>query len=471
MKSIISIALFLTTFHLTAQVGIGTTAPNASLDIRSSAMAAPVNTDGILIPQVDDFPASSPGANQDGMMVYATGVGTPAKGFYYWDNVLTAWVPMVGSAGGATSIDELSDGNSELSGSSVFLGQNSGSNDDGGNANVGLGLDALTLNTSGNSNVAIGNLSMSSNTTGFQNVGIGRFALRNNSDGDRNSALGYDALGANTTGGWNTAIGNIALFSNTSGERNTAIGFRALGSNTAGNNNTAVGYQALLQSTGAGNTAIGYYAGRNNPGSGGVFIGNNAGSNEANSNKLYIENSGTTTPLIYGTFNTNEVGINWDSAVALPNTLSVNGTISSSDGNIYNNSDRRLKKEVETIATKDALEKIVNLRGVTYIWNDTQTGFDRPETLQYGFIAQELMQVFPEKVTKDEQGFYQTAYGPLDAVFVQAIKGLKTQIQEKNERIEALENKLNSFEDLMQRIDTVEAKLNLLQSKDQASAN
>ena len=81
-----------------AQVGIGTTNPSASLDIQSSNQANPSNTDGLLIPKIDEFPVSNPGANQDGMLVYVTGSGTPSKGFYYWDNATTAWVNVKGVA-------------------------------------------------------------------------------------------------------------------------------------------------------------------------------------------------------------------------------------------------------------------------------------------------------------------------------------------------------------------------------------
>ncbi len=47
--------VFLPTYILQAQVGIGTTNPYASLDIRSSDLTAPSNTDGILIPKIDEI--------------------------------------------------------------------------------------------------------------------------------------------------------------------------------------------------------------------------------------------------------------------------------------------------------------------------------------------------------------------------------------------------------------------------------
>ncbi len=83
-----------------AQVGIGTTSPNAQLDIKSSNQATPANTDGILIPKVDAFPTNAPTSSQDGMMVYlTTTVGANPPGFYYWDNASTSWKGVGGDKG------------------------------------------------------------------------------------------------------------------------------------------------------------------------------------------------------------------------------------------------------------------------------------------------------------------------------------------------------------------------------------
>ena len=78
-----------------SQVGIGNTDPKASLDI--TAKASPDNTDGILIPRIDNFPSPTPGTDQDGMMVFVTGNGTPTKGFYFWNNSTTSWDSFTGS--------------------------------------------------------------------------------------------------------------------------------------------------------------------------------------------------------------------------------------------------------------------------------------------------------------------------------------------------------------------------------------
>jgi len=140
------------------------------------------------------------------------------------------------------------------------------------------------------------------------------------------------------------------------------------------------------------------------------------------------------------------------------NDLEVNGTASkSSPGSWLGNSDRRLKTDIQTISEQEALQKLLKLRGVTYKWDDQKTGIDRPKGVQYGFIAQELMKVFPEKVTKDEEGYYQTAYADYDPLFVQAIKELNNQV----ELLKTLnKNIINENLELKKRLDKIESLIN-----------
>ena len=141
------------------------------------------------------------------------------------------------------------------------------------------------------------------------------------------------------------------------------------------------------------------------------------------------------------------------------NTLEVEGQASKTTaGAFVANSDERLKKDIETITGETALSKIEKMRGVTYLWDDDKTGSKRPEGLQYGFIAQELMEVFPEKVTKDNLGFYQTAYGDYDPIFVEAIKELKTKNEKLQEKVKSLETQLSKYEELEARLSALENK-------------
>ncbi|MAP81327.1 MAG: hypothetical protein CL526_09585 [Aequorivita sp.] len=83
--------LFIST-SIKAQVGINNTDPKSILDISASSITAPSNTDGILIPRVNDFPAVNPGSDQNGMMIFLqNSVGTQSKGFYYWDHPNSRW--------------------------------------------------------------------------------------------------------------------------------------------------------------------------------------------------------------------------------------------------------------------------------------------------------------------------------------------------------------------------------------------
>ncbi|MHA7841859.1 MAG: beta strand repeat-containing protein [Winogradskyella sp.] len=97
MKTITIIAFLCFSFFTTAQVGVGNTDPKSTLDISASSTTSPTNEDGILIPRIDNFPSTNPTVDQDGMMVFATGNGTPTKGFYYWDNGSAAWVSILGT--------------------------------------------------------------------------------------------------------------------------------------------------------------------------------------------------------------------------------------------------------------------------------------------------------------------------------------------------------------------------------------
>lgn len=89
----IILALLVTGFTCTAQIGIGTTDPKATLDIRSSNPSAPSATEGMLVPKILNFPASNP--TTVGILVYLEDTdnnNTEADGFYYWNG--SSWTPL-----------------------------------------------------------------------------------------------------------------------------------------------------------------------------------------------------------------------------------------------------------------------------------------------------------------------------------------------------------------------------------------
>lgn len=349
----------------------------------------------------------------------------------------------------------------------VAIGSNALSSLTTANINVAIGSGALAGNIANKSNIAVGTGALSVNQQD-SNLAIGSYSLFANTTANDNVAIGASTMDANTTGSDNVAVGVQALQKNVTGVRNVAIGAHAgldgvlnnhnvfigslAGRNTSADDNVFIGYQAGFDNQGNDNVAVGYNAGYNNANSGNVFIGHNAANNataDTKSNTLWVEDESGTQPLLYGNFTSDFVAINWDATAANPTrTFAVNGDAYKSTGaggNWIANSDSRLKKNIRTIAPDKALEMITKLRGVTYEWDDDITGIDRPDNLQYGFIAQELNEVFPEKISKDNQGYYMAAYGDYDALFVQVFKELEKQVIDKDDKIEALENKLSAL--------------------------
>ena len=84
MKNIILTVALISSCFLSAQVGINNVDPKGTLDITASNQATPSNTDGIIIPRIDAFPATDPGADQNSMLVYLTTTsGTNTLGYQY----------------------------------------------------------------------------------------------------------------------------------------------------------------------------------------------------------------------------------------------------------------------------------------------------------------------------------------------------------------------------------------------------
>lgn len=338
-----------------------------------------------------------------------------------------------------------------------------------GNTNVGVGSYALSTNTTGVLNTSVGYNSLKRNTKGGRNVALGGNALQNNTEGDHNIALGFESLKGNTLGEYNVGIGSYALGVNSLGDYNSSLGYQSMFNNATGTANVAMGYRALYRNvSGINNVAIGNSSGYSSLGNSNVFIGYSAGYNFTGNERLFIENTNAdkTAALIYGEFDNNtlrfndRVGIGMDptSIIGLPMALSVDGRISASTSVIYINSDKRLKKEVKTIKSQLALDKLKQLDGVTFKWNDTVTNFSRPKGIQYGFTAQNIKQVFPENVFKDNKGYYMTSYGAYDAFFVQAIKELDSKIRLLEAENKELKIHLANYKNIEERLSILERK-------------
>tara|TARA_R110002050_G_scaffold273113_1_gene417045 strand:- start:37563 stop:41423 length:3861 start_codon:yes stop_codon:yes gene_type:complete len=198
--------------------------------------------------------------------------------------------------------------------------------------NVAIGYNAAySLNGGsweGNLNTIIGHTAGYSMTASASNTMVGQ-AAGYYTTGDNNTFLGQGAGYRNTTGEFNTFLGRQAGNTNTGGNNNVAIGYRSIFNNgstmgTGNSNNTVIGHQA------------GYKLGNNDDGN--VMLGYQAGYNETGSNTLYIDNSNTTTPLIYGDFDTDALTVN-GSLTATSGFSVNNGSTSAGTMAVYEDSD------------------------------------------------------------------------------------------------------------------------------------
>jgi hypothetical protein len=333
LKNYIIFVALLSVTYAKAQVGIGTSSPNSSLDIRSSSQSAPSSTDGVLIPKIDIFPAN-PAAAQQGMLVYlTTAVGANQPGFYYWNFPTLTWIglgastpgwSLTGNAAttpGTNFLGTTDDKDIVLKRNNIragYIGDPVFAGASYNNANTVLGANSFinptlsVVSQYGVRNTVIGANSMTNSTRGRRNVSVGESSMTLNTDGSENTVVGAGALYSNLTSSANVAIGRNTLTSATVGN-NTGVGFASLRTDTTGGNNTALGYQSgYSNSTGSNNLYLGYNAGYQNTGSGNVMIGNETGYAETGNNKLYINNAqaDAVNALVYGEFDNKKFRVN-----------------------------------------------------------------------------------------------------------------------------------------------------------------
>ncbi len=258
-----------------------------------------------------------------------------------------------------------------------------------GTGNTALGAGALIANTEAN-NTAVGTMALNANTTGHDNTAVGSNALINNSTGLGNTALGALALFANTTGAANTAVGSTALSGMITGASNTAVGSGALLVNN-GSNNTAVGASTLaFNNSGTDNIAIGRAAGFSATTSdNGIFIGSLGVSGDTAT--IRIGTQATQTRAFMAGIRGITTMAN-DAVAVLVSSTGQLGTVSSS---------RRYKTDIETHGRCDrqCWASCGRSRSAT---SRRRTTAQHP--LQYGLIAEEVAETFPDLAVFNTDG-------------------------------------------------------------------
>lgn len=446
-----------------SQVGIGTTEPNknAILDIDASA-----NPGGLLLPRLaliatdNAAPLSNP--IPAGMTVYNTafsGEGDTAvtPGFYYHDG--NTWVRLVGSDTGTGGDAWSLFGNSDTNPDENFLGTTdnvslrfrTGNIDRFEITGPGLQFEEGRLrafangteespiyswNTRNNSSTGI--YLPESRSIGFTTNGREKFripkedqvyAMKNGTED-----LPFYSWGSNTNLGIFRAGINILGFSTTGSER---MRIESNGDVGIGTDDVSArlhvsmdrnNYSAIFSEITSGTSQ--WY--------GGQFL-----------NPNLSNGGGIMATGYYGVYAVTTNPLNGYAGYFEGDVVST--------GNILSLSDRRWKSNVVTLKDSEILKKVMSLSAKSYNWRANEfpeMAFD-PNKKSFGFIAQELKEIFPELVVSKEiprvdlgdapspmetvSGYYMVDYIGLIPILTEAIQEQQEIISSQEDRIKKLE--------------------------------
>jgi phage shock protein A len=111
-------------------------------------------------------------------------------------------------------------------------------------------------------------------------------------------------------------------------------------------------------------------------------------------------------------------------------------------------------------------EKLAQLRPVTFHYKTDPNG-----VRQYGLIAEEVDQVYPELVIRDPKGAIQGVhYEELAPMLLNEIQRQQQKILAQDAKIQGLEQQVAKVNDLERELNDMHAALNALQPKDRVIA-
>ena len=228
----------------------------------------------------------------------------------------------------------------------------------------------------------------------------------------------------NTTGNYNTASGYYALLQN-NGSYNTASGDQALVGNTTGSYNTASGYEALSSNaSGSYNTAIGQSAGFYPTGSYNIMIGNQGLA--ADDHIIRIGDVQTQTFI---------AGISGINVSGVPVLVSSSGQLGIAQ------SSRRFKEDIQDMGADS--HGLLRLRPVTFRYK--QPFADGSKPIQYGLIAEEVADVYPDLVARSADGQIETVkYQVLDSMLLNEVQHQDAQLAALKEELTTKTEELRS---------------------------
>jgi hypothetical protein len=270
------------------------------------------------------------------------------------------------------------------------------------------------------------------NITGIGNTAFGQSALPNDTTGGNNQAFGESALQNNSTGNGNSAFGTASLQANTTGVGNAAFG-GALNFNTTGSFNIGIGQNSgYLLTTGDYNIDIGNYGVADEGHT--IRIGDPK-------NQTFVFIAGINNQTVAGA-----------AVLVDPNTGQL-GVISSS---------RRFKEDIQPMANTS--DRLLQLRPVQFRYKKPDTKGEKP--IQYGLIAEEVAEVFPELVVLNKDGQPETvAYHLLPAMLLNELQKEHAQNQLHTQQLTAQEKLIHDQEDKIAMLQAQAAEVHSLKAR------
>ena len=188
-------------------------------------------------------------------------------------------------------------------------------------------------------------------------------------------------------------------------------------------------------------------------GSNNIYLGANVGGVAGESNTMYLGLQGTQTKTVIAGIR----GITTGAADAIPVLIDSNGQV----GTV--SSSRRYKEDIEDMA--GASDSVLGLRPVTFRYTKAFTDGSKP--IQYGLIAEEVAEVFPDLVVYNDDGEPETVkYHLLATMLLNELQKQQGEFQELQQvtadqaaQLVALARQNRDHERERERLAAVEATL------------
>lgn len=131
---------------------------------------------------------------------------------------------------------------------------------------------------------------------------------------------------------------------------------------------------------------------------------------------------------------------------------------------INETSDVRYKRNISDI--KDALSKLLQLRGVNYEWkNDEFPDKEFSEGVELGLIAQEIEKILPEVVDIDAEGYLSVQYSHIIPLLIEGVKEQQKIIENQQQQINLLNIEISKVDKLEEQVTLLKENVDMMSKK------